>query len=45
MNLCNTDLATFGTTSLILVIVAMIANYVPARRATLVDPVRVIRYE
>jgi predicted permease len=41
----NTDLATFGTTSLVLLVVAMVANYLPARRATLVDPVTVIRYE
>ena len=41
----NTDLATFGTIAVVLLVVAVIANYIPARRATTVDPVRVIRYE
>jgi predicted permease len=41
----STDLATFGTISLVLLAVAVVANYLPARRATTVDPVTVIRYE
>jgi predicted permease len=41
----NTDLTTFVTISTVLVLVALIANYLPARRATNVDPVTVIRYE
>jgi predicted permease len=41
----TTDLMTFATTSLVLLFVAIVANYIPARRATTVDPVTVIRYE
>ena len=39
------DLTTFGTTAVVLLIVAFFANYIPARRATTVDPVTVMRYE
>ncbi len=39
------DFMTFGTTALVLLLVAFIANYIPARRATAVDPVTVMRYE
>jgi len=41
----SSDLTTFGTTTIVLLIVALIANYLPARRATTVDPVTVMRYE
>src|SRR5262249_32567261 len=40
-----TDPMTFALVVLLLVVVAMIASYIPARRATKVDPLQAIRHE
>jgi putative ABC transport system permease protein len=40
-----TDTITFAAVSFLLLVIALIASYLPARRATRIDPIIALRYD
>jgi ABC-type lipoprotein release transport system permease subunit len=44
-NVTPTDLLTYAVVALVLVGVSLLACFVPARRATKVEPIEALRYE
>jgi ABC-type antimicrobial peptide transport system permease subunit len=40
-----TDAITFVVVSVVFILVATVASFIPARRATRVDPLKALRYE
>jgi len=44
-NVKPTDVATFIASGLVLLVATFLASYIPARRATKVDPIVALRYE
>ena len=44
-NVSKTDGAIYAVIPLVLIAVALLANYIPARRAMKVDPMIALRYE
>jgi len=44
-NVKPTDVATFIVSGLVLLVATFLASYIPARRATKVDPIVALRYE
>ena len=45
VNLPATDLATFVGVSFVLIVIALVACYLPARRATRIEPIATLRAE